>query len=94
MVRFVSRPLCCGRVGGPDWERAIRFTQYFSILHRVERPHPAAIASDLPAARGGNFESPNANHDSKTASPLAMRGFLRNSSATVSSEDAAMCILL
>ncbi len=38
-----------------------------SILNTPERPHPAATASDLPAARGGNFDNPYANGDAKTA---------------------------
>jgi len=33
------------------------------MVNTTERPHPAAVASDLPAARGGNVENQNANSD-------------------------------
>ena len=47
-------------------------------------PHPAATASELPTARGGKFDNPNANDDFKLLQvlPELIEFFLETASDT------------
>jgi len=52
----------------------MRLAQCFDSQH-YRRPHPSANASDLPVARGGDVEIPNANGRFETPRPPRVRVF-------------------
>ena len=64
-----------GRVGLSGPERVLSPQKPTNGFPHAQTPHPAATASDLPAARGGEIDNPCPNNNLKAARPPSPKRF-------------------